>query len=262
MIHMDDKTYCNFFVLSILLTTLSHNVLAFIHPSHLDLKPIVTQLNSFSSLDSDGPPMRFLGKGDRAVVRPGVVLIAPDHEYDHFLMRSAVFVHAIGKNDMGQHVTRGVIIDQPTAFNMGEMGGGSVYGVLAQNTLFQGGDVGNDSAMLLHVCGKDSPLSEEDEVASRIDGCDQIGMTGIYEGGLQTAMDLANDGLVDPEKFKFFFNYVEFTDVEMEMMMNEKDSDGDTWCSVEVSPRIILGNEYTRGQAWSYLRRQVRQMEK
>ena len=44
---------------------------------------------------------------------------------------------------------------------MGEMGGGSVYGVLAQNILFQGGDVGYDSAMLLHSCGEDISLSNE-----------------------------------------------------------------------------------------------------
>ncbi len=52
-------------------------------------------------------PLRFLGKGERAVVRPGVVLIAPNHEYNHFLMRSAVFIHAIGLNEYNEHVTRG-----------------------------------------------------------------------------------------------------------------------------------------------------------
>ena len=30
-------------------------------------------------------PIRFLGKGDRAVVRPGVVLVSPNHEYSHWL---------------------------------------------------------------------------------------------------------------------------------------------------------------------------------
>ena len=52
---------------------------------------------------------------------------------------------------------------------MGEMSGGSVYGLLAQNILFQGGDVGNDSAMLLHSCGKDPLLTEMQE-----DSCHRI----------------------------------------------------------------------------------------
>lgn len=221
-----------------------------------------TELQSFPSLGSDEPSVRFLGKGDRAVVRPGVVLVAPTHEYNHYLMRSAVFIHGIGVDDEGQHVTRGVIIDQPTAFSMGEMSGGSVYGVLAQNSLFQGGDVGNDAAMLLHSCGKDLPrlIETQEQITSRIECGDMIGTSGIYEGGLQAAMDLADDGLVDPEKFKFFFNYVEFTDMELDNMLHAIDSDGDAWFSVEVSPQIILGSEYTRGQAWSYLRRQMKQM--
>jgi len=194
------------------------------------------------------------------VVRPGVVLVAPVHEYNHYLMRSAVFIHGIGVDDEGQHVTRGVIIDQPTAFSMGEMGGGSVYGLLAQNILFQGGDVGNDSAMLLHSCGKDMPCVTEEDKASRIECGEMIGTSGIYEGGLQTAMDLADDGLIDPEKFKFFFNYVEFTDMELEIMLAAKDSEGDAWFSVEVSPSMIMGSEYSRGEAWKYLRRQLKKI--
>jgi len=40
-----------------------------------------------SSENNDTPlnnNIRFLGRGDRAVVRPGVVLVAPQHEYNHF----------------------------------------------------------------------------------------------------------------------------------------------------------------------------------
>jgi len=244
--------------LSILLTSLSCETSAFTHsfglqPVKFGSKSTATELQAISP-----PSVRFLGKGDRAVVRPGVVLVAPVHEYNHYLMRSAVFVHGIGVDDEGQHVTRGVIIDQPTAFSMGEMGGGSVYGLLAQNILFQGGDVGNDSAMLLHSCG--SLTETEEETSSRIECGDMIGTSGIYEGGLQEAMDLADDGLLDPEKFKFFFNYVEFTDKELQLMLDATDSEGDAWFSVEVSPGFILGSEYSRGEAWKYLRRQLKKI--
>lgn len=53
-------------------------------------------LRELSTNSGDGKePIRFLGKGDRAVVRPGVVMVAPNHEYNHFLMRSAVSTNSI-----------------------------------------------------------------------------------------------------------------------------------------------------------------------
>ena len=60
--------------------------------------------------DSNVPPetsVRYLGKGERAIIRPGVVMVAPSHESSHFLMKSAVFVYAMGFDEYGEHVTRG-----------------------------------------------------------------------------------------------------------------------------------------------------------
>jgi len=113
-------------------------------PNWFDENPTNTNSSNSSSNPSPNTPhhLRFLGKGPNAIVRPGVVLIAPTHEYHHFLMKSAIFIHAIGLNEYGEHVTRGVIIDHPTAFTMGEMSAGSVVGVLGNNILFQGGDQG------------------------------------------------------------------------------------------------------------------------
>ena len=51
--------------------------------------------------------IKYLGSGPDAIVRPGVVLVAPEHEYDHFLMKSAVFVYAIGLDDNQDMVIRG-----------------------------------------------------------------------------------------------------------------------------------------------------------
>jgi hypothetical protein len=212
-------------------------------------------LNSDESSPTTAPQLRFLGKGERAVVRPGAVLIAPNHEYNHFLMRAAVFIHAVGVNEHEEHVTRGVILDHPTAFTMAEMGGGSVYGTLAHNVLYQGGDVGNDSAMLLHAYGHN-----DDDENARVECGDMIGTSGIYEGGLYDAMDLVDTDLVDPEMFKFFFNYVEFSDMEIEGMLAATDSDGDAWASMEVPPSVILNNDFGRGECWSYLRNKMKQM--
>lgn len=153
-------------------------------------------------------------------------------------------------------MTRGVIIDHPTAFTMAEMGGGSVYGTLAHHNLYQGGDIGNDSAMLLHSCGH----ANRENKSAKISCGDMIGTSGIYEGGLSDAMDLVDEDLVDPENFKFFFNYVEFSDMELEAMLTATDSDGDAWASMEVPTSIILNNDFDRGEGWSYLRNQIRKL--
>lgn len=73
---------------------------------------------------------------------------------------------------------------------MGEMGGGSVHGNLAHSVLFQGGDTGNDSCMLLHSAGSgcDNDANGHIECCSteesdpKIDCGDMIGSSGIYEG--------------------------------------------------------------------------------
>ena len=204
--------------------------------------------------DEDGGvsviPIRYLGKGERAIIRPGVVMVAPAHESSHFLMKSAVFVYAMGLDAYGEYVTRGVIIDHPTAFTMGEMGGGSVVGTLGNNILFRGGDAGNDSALMLH---------SNDKIVDK-DTAEPIGNSGLYEGGLSAAMEAADEGEIDPESCKFFFNYVQFTDNEIENILQMEDTVGDAWCSCEVPADFVLNCEYGRGEAWGYLRNRVKQM--
>ena len=199
-------------------------------------------------------------------------------------------------------------MDHPTAFNMGEMGGGSVHGNLAHSLLFQGGDTGNDSCMLLHSAGSgcDNDANGHIECCSseesdqKIDCGDMIGGSGIYEGedfldrlmtllivvllmghclhvtmisylfncfqfkpqgGLYHAMDLVDDGTICSTEFKFFFNFIEFTDVELKEMMSATDTDGDAWVSMEVPTGVVLNNDYGRGECWSYLRNQMKRMK-
>jgi len=199
--------------------------------------------------DAETPeiPINFLGKGPNAIVREGCVLVAPQHEHNTYLQKSAIFIHAMGVDSYGEHVTRGVVIDHPTAFTMGEMSAGSVVGSLAENILFRGGDCGADKAMMLHSAGA--------LISSK-----KIGTSGIYEGGLRMAIETVEDGDADIEEFKFFFNYVEFTVGEMESMMNDLDSNGDTWMSVEVSPSFVLDGDLNRAEAWNSLRKRLKVM--
>ena len=46
-----------------------------------DINEISNQQDKEKNLTS----IRFLGKGERALIRPGCVLVAPSHEYSHWL---------------------------------------------------------------------------------------------------------------------------------------------------------------------------------
>lgn len=204
---------------------------------------------------SDGgktsPKIRYLGSGDDAIIRPGVVLVAPKHEYDHYLMKSTVFIYAIGLDDNQEMLIRGVIIDHPTAFTISEMSP-NVMGSLSNNLLFRGGRSGSDSVMLLHSAGGADGSVKTGEM---------IGSSGIYEGGIVSAMEAADAKLANPDQFKFFFNYMEFRENELDDMFHGTvDDDGqvDEWVSLEVPPEYVLDSDLERGEMWSKLRNSIR----
>ena len=143
----------------------------------------------FESLGS----VRFLGRGKDAIVRPGVVLLSPPEEFQHFLRQAAVFLYAMGEDDDGVFVIRGAILDDPTPFTMGEMAeqDGDVHEVF-QNLIFRGGEFGSDAAYMLH----------SDETLGEMTENEMIGTSGIFEGGLEYA--IANKKSMDPEKINYF----------------------------------------------------------
>lgn len=210
-------------------------------PSTSSHASVLSALRTSSIEDID---VRLLGRGPTATVRPGIVLLSPKDEFNHYLRRAAVFIYGMGIDDFGEEAIRGVIVDQPTPFTMGEMTP-NVVGMLASNLLWRGGNSGKDSALLLHACGGDDAKP--------------VGDSGIYEGGLDQAMDLCNEGLTDASQYKFFFNFCQFSPTEMEQMLNDKYEDGDGWMSLEVPPHIILSDDYGRGDCWKYLRKVVRE---
>lgn len=213
--------------------------------------PASMKMASDSTGDSEdfAGKIRFLGSGEDAIVRPGVVLVAPKHEYDHFLRKSAVFVYAIGLDENESTIIRGVVLDHPTAFTIGEMSP-NVMGRVSENQLFRGGYDGSDTAMLLHsVGGHTGPVGSEA----------MIGSSGIYEGGIVSVMESVDAGVVQPDQCKFFFNYMQFTDKEVDDMFAGAE-DGDEWVSVEIPPEYVLDSDYYRGQLWSKLRNNIREI--
>ncbi|EJK76913.1 hypothetical protein THAOC_01294 [Thalassiosira oceanica] len=201
---------------------------------------------SCSSTSDDGG-IRFLGRGDDAIIRPGSVLVSPSFEFDHFLMRSAIFVYAIGEDDQqDETIIRAVVIDHPTAFDIGEMSP-TVTSRLANNTLFRGGYDGSDAVMLLHSAGG---MDGSVETTGS-----EIGCSGIYEGGISSIQKQVDAGLIDPSQCKFFFNYMEFGLKQLDDMFRTVGvPDWDSWTSIEIPPEMVLSSEYARGQLWAKLR--------
>jgi hypothetical protein len=132
------------------------------------------------------------------------------------------------------------VIDYPTPFTMGEMSG--IAGALAENLIYRGGSEGGDSVMMLHSFSGA--------------GREEIGSSGIYEGGLQEAMEACENGSANPQLFKFFFNYCQFGANELEDIL-EVEEDGDAWVSVEVPPEMVLNWDYDRSECWKQLRNAV-----
>lgn len=206
----------------------------------------------------------YVGRGSSAIVRKGSLLVAPSQEYHHLLSKAAIFIYDVGlaDDDSEELVARGVIIDHPTAFSVSEMidesicfppdGVGLAAATLGNNTLFRGGDLGEELVMMLHSL----PVSYHQQ--SQV----MIGSSGIYQGGLSNIIDAINKGPVGCDSVKFFFNYLEFTETQLNLMFHDDQTNQpgsiDSWISVEVPSHFILHNDYSRGSAWEMLRNYIR----
>lgn len=223
---------------SLVLTSLYETAVAFVPASSFRFRPSSMLRASASDADES---IRFLGKGAEAIVRPGVVLLPPSFEFSTYLRESALFIHAMGYDDhLETNVIRGVVLDYPSAFTVGEMAG--IQGALADNVIYRGGSHGGDSVMMLHSFG----------------GREEIGSSGVYEGGLQEAIQACDNGTASPDRFKFFFNYCQFGTQELEDIIAEEEDD-DAWVSVEVPPEMVVNWSWDRGECWKQLRNAVRQ---
>jgi len=226
--------------------------------------------------------VRFLGKNEGALVKIGSVLLAPRHEFHHYYRKAAILVYAMGyeeqqdpngaaeaeREEEGVYVVRGLILDHPTPFTLGEMfdDGNEQQkqqqkqqqdgNPLLDKFVFRGGDKGGKGVILLH---KRSDLS----------GASSIGDSGLYQGGWDAALAQCESDRRDGDEeraaddYKVFFNYCEFTETEIENMLRESTSDeegDDGWMSVQVDPDLALA-DYDRGEAWSRFRNAVVQMK-
>jgi putative AlgH/UPF0301 family transcriptional regulator len=167
-------------------------------------------------------------------VTPGCVLVAQPHEYNHFMVKAVVLVYDHGKGE-----THGVILERPTAFTMGETAPG--IGIFEANTLYMGGEDGNNMAMMLHkyeLGGTSKPIGN-----------------GIYLGGMKEAQSLVKNRYAHPKDFKFIFNYSTWPKGLLEQEINEG-----RWDILRCPPDMLLRQE--NDSLWTRCRRELKKLGK
>lgn len=161
----------------------------------------------------------------------GAMLVAPDHEYNHFLMNQVIFIYEVSTNGD----SRGVILERPTAFTVDEMVPG--FDMFSSNRMFTGGEDGGQSVIMLHN-------------HSTLNGARSVG-SGIFCGGVVAAKDAVAAGRLPHGDFKFFFNHVKLTNNEIRGMVDK--GGWKVLClSDQATPREVLHN-YESG-LWDTLR--------
>ena len=177
---------------------------------------------------------------------------------------------------------------------MNEMG--DDIGLVGERPLYMGGENGGDTALLLHKYPELSPPSQPvGPVGTPVgpDGTEKyssnIKQPRLFKGGVGLVKDAFGEGLYGPDmeepdqdKFKFYFNYMEFSAIELDDINDEtrrammglqggdSDTDGgvegsstgsffDGWLCLDFEEEdVVLFNHYARGDAWAMLRNRAR----
>ena len=169
-------------------------------------------------------PVKFCGEG--------CILLAQPNDSSHFFVRAAVFIYQYSEEEGA----KGVILERPSAFSMGETSPG--IGCFEANTLFIGGEQGSDTAIML---GK-----------RQLEGaCKYVG-SGVYLGGMKSAKEKVMNGDGVPKDYKFFFNHAEW-----DKGVLEKEIDAGTWDVIKAPPEDVLAQDPTLAEFWSRARNQL-----
>jgi putative AlgH/UPF0301 family transcriptional regulator len=204
---------------------LSAGSLRFRHGRSVTFNRYRTSLSSTSVAD-DFVPTDICQANE---LKRGVVLLAQPDDHGHFVMRAAVLLFDHG-SDRG---SRGVILEKPTAFTMGETTGNA--GPFEANSVFLGGGDGSDTAIMLHKYD--------------LEGFAKYIGSGIYVGGLKQAREMVESFKAKPKDFKFVFNTLEWAPGQLEREV----ADG-RWDLVHVPPHMITEQGPELGKLWSKAR--------
>ena len=163
------------------------------------------------------------GPGEHDIFEPlreveaGCVLVASEDEMDHFSRHGVVLVLSHGAQG-----SRGVLLEMATAFTVGEMAAALDNTPFSDLPLFRGGSGGQDKVLMLH------------DVAD-LARSQPVGSHGIHVGGLQSASDAVSQGLLPAERFKFFFNQMEWVPGALEREVSQG-----IWTPGVIPPALVL----------------------
>jgi hypothetical protein len=227
-----------------------------------DDKPFSFSLQSSSNIQQLG------GQGNRAVVREGCVLLPPAHEFHHYYKSSALFVYDIGYDDDQEEILiRAVVLDNPTPFCLSEMirtsssstpDSSDDLGLLSSHLLFRGGgtDDGNNPNSSI-VWFHNVPELNDEEIGEY--------NSGVYRGtSWRRAVEVMESHNNEQQRhplFKFFFNYVEFRQQELEDLLEDGSDSHDGWVSLTIPSGMILDNSYDKNDCWTRLRNIMKQQQ-
>lgn len=208
--------------------------------------------------DYSPPNVESIQRLGADAVGTGCLLIAPKHEYNHFLMEQVVLLYEADENGY-----RGVILERPTAFTVDEMVPG--LDSFEENYLFTGGEDGGRTVIMVHPHGeplrddstkkKNNDLAPDQSVKFKtvIGDAKPIG-SGLFVGGVEEAKKAVGKGLLPAEDFKFFFNHVRLSQPELNAML-----DDGGWRAIRLhdgeAPKCVLTNG--NSDLWRILRRRL-----
>lgn len=167
----------------------------------------------------------------------GCVLVSQPDEFSHFLVKSVVLLFDYGGLEKP---SLGVILERPTAFSLGETAPGMT--TFEANTLYMGGENGNDTAMLFHKYN--------------LGGNSKYIGNGIYSGGLKEAKEIVQSRNAHPKDFKFIFNYNTWVKGQL-----DNDVKTGRWNVLRCPPDFIIREDDSLS-LWTRCRRSLRGLRK
>ena len=164
-------------------------------------------------LASETPWAHVIGAPEK-----GCLLLASEEEFklgQQYFHQAVILV--LEHHEKG---SMGVILNRPTQYNMGYVGGDD-SSPFANNQLYFGGDVCDGTVSFLHG-------------SSEVAGGSEV-LPGVYLGGYDSACELVKDGTLKPTDFKFFARYCGWAPGQL-----ESECERGVWYPVACSRQLAL----------------------
>ena len=150
----------------------------------------------------------------------GTILVARPQETNDTYIRSTIFIY---HHDDSLNEIRGIVLERPTPFLVGEIAPG-MPAAFYSNSLFMGGDDGDELATVLHT--------------QSFDGSAKNVGAGVYMGGLKHITEAVEARILSPKQVKFITKSCRWT---RDGLFHEI-AQG-RWGLVKLPPSLVIGSE-------------------